>query len=201
MRPITRGPARAIGRLVSVGLLVAALAACGQDQGGQEADAEVGQAIDEALAPLETELAELDERLRSLEASPGGVEPADPATPGVTEVTTTKDYAAIPQPEGRVLTLEGPISSVVGDRAFTLGAEDIGGRGLLVFSPETLAGLIVEEGAVVRVTGMVRDSFSLDEAAEVGVEITDPESYRDLEGVEWIDATVVSAAPDNATQQ
>ena len=103
---------------------------------------------------------------------------------------------------GEQVTVSGNVSSTPTDSAFTLGADDVGGEGLLVVSAQNVGDqALVETGANLQVQGTVREGFNAEEVAtELGIEWTDSEALSAFEGENYLVAESISEAQELETQ-
>ena len=193
-------PIRRTLMLLSVLVLALGLAACGDESTGSEAGADVQEIVNDAVAPLESEIGELSDRVGALENAGEAV-----ASEGdrLSAPLTAAEYGADPdQYVGQQVTISGTVSSLVGDHGFTIGADDIGGEGLLVVSSDDVGQQqLVETGAIVQVTGTVMEGFSAETVAnDLGVEFADPTVYSAFEGENYLQAQNVSEAAESTEQ-
>lgn len=205
MEQTTHKRLRRLLMLVGAIVLSLGLAACGDESTGPEAGADVEEVVGNAVAGIEEDITALEERVTALEdAEPVGAEDAEVGAeePGLAPIGVG-DFAANPdQYVGQEVVVSGTVSSIVGDNAFTIGADDIGGEGLLVVSATSIGQQeLVEQGAVVQVTGTVAEQFSADTVAnDLGIEWEDPEAFAGFEGQNYLNAESVSEATEMTEQ-
>lgn len=204
MRP-TSHTLRRIALLAMSVVLALGLAACGDESTGSETGADVEQIVNDAVAPLQSEIGELSERVGAVEEAVGvGGEDVAGEGQNLSEpLVTPADYAANPdQYVGEQVTISGTVSSLVGDHGFTIGADDIGGEGLLVVSSTQVGQQqLVEPGAIVQVTGTVREGFAAEQVAtELGFDLADPTAYSAFEGENYLAAQNVTEASESTEQ-
>ena len=197
----SHNPIRRILMLVSALVLALGLAACGDEGAGQETGADVQSVVNEAVADLESQISDLETRIGELENQAGFTTEGTAGTEeavgsGVIEATDADQYV------GEQVTVSGNVSSTPTDNAFTLGADDVGGQGLLVVSAQNVGDqALVETGANVQVQGTVREGFNAQEVAtELGIEWTDPEALSAFEGENYLVAESISEAQESETQ-
>ena len=182
--------------LVSAIFLSLGLAACGGgDSAGPEEGAAVEDIVNQAVADLETQIGELESRVAELEA---GITDAEGTVSegGATPAAVAPDvFAGADQFVGEQVTVSGQVGELVGDNAFTIGAET-GAELLVVSSTAVGQQQLVEQGAIVEVTGTVREGFNAEEvASELGVEF-DTGLFSEFEGENYIVADNVTEAPE-----
>ena len=197
-----RTPVRRTLMLLGALVLALGLAACGDEGVGQETGADVQSVVDDAVADLESQISDLETRVGELEGQVGMVTtdgttgPEEAVGSGIIEATEADQYV------GEQVTVSGNVSSTPTDSSFTLGADDIGGEGLLVVSAQNVGDqALVETGANLQVQGTVREGFNAEEVAtELGIEWTDPEALSAFEGENYLVAESISEAQELETQ-
>ena len=175
------------------------LSACADEGVGQEAGADVQSIVNDAVAGLETQISDLETRVGELEGQIGTSTEAGAEEAGGEPLIEAADAD---QYVGEQVTVSGNVSSTPTDSAFTLGADDVGGEGLLVVSAQNVGDqALVESGANVQVQGTVREGFNAEEVAtELGIEWTDPEALSAFEGENYLVAESISEAEEMESQ-
>lgn len=167
----------------SVSMLV--LVGCEEGTEGPEAGASVEDVQDD-LAGFQDDLTALDERLTALEDEVGAVEDTDAAN----DEDVLEDPASL---VGHQVVVSAEVESVIDTQSFTLDGPQ--GPLLVVNATGSDNSDIVEDGAVVQVTGTVREGFNVTEAEqEFGLELDDG-LFADFEDQHYIAADSVTEAP------
>lgn len=167
--------------------VVAALAlmGCESQSAGPEAGADVESIVQEQIQPLEEDITALQDQVDQLESGMGGE----------SSEQTAGDFFADPdQFVGQQVVVSGRVSSLLGgDSSFTISGDVGSGEALLVINATGASDSpVVEQDALVQVTGTVREGFSVtDVEDEFGVELDD-DLYGDYEGDNYIAASNVS---------
>jgi hypothetical protein len=198
MERTTHNRPRRLVTLAGAIVLSLGLAACGDESTGPEAGADVEALVGDAVAGVEEDVAALDERITALEGAEAvGAEDPELAPIGAADLAANPD-----QYVGQEVTVSGTVSSITGDNAFTIGGGDIGGDALLVTSATSVGQQqLVEQGAIVQVTGTVAEQFSADAVADdLGIEWEDPEAFADFAGQNYLIAESVSEATEMTEQ-
>ena len=167
-------------------MLMLALGACESGTEGPEEGASVGDLQDDFTA-LQEDFGALEDRVADLEGTV-----ADGMTDGVEAANPVVDERLFAEPEtfvGQQVTVSAEVDSVIDTHSFTLD----GPQSPLLVVNATGSGdsELVEDGAVVSVTGTVHESFSVtDVENEFGLELDDG-LYTNFEGQNYVAADSV----------
>lgn len=169
--------------------VVAALAlmGCESQSAGPEAGADVESIVQEQIQPLEEDITGLQDQVDQLESGLGG-------GGGSSEQAAGDLFANPDQFVGQQVVVSGRVSSLLGGASsFTISGDVGSGEALLVINATGASDSpVVEQDALVQVTGTVREGFSVtDVEDEFGVELDD-DLYVDYEGDNYIAASSVS---------
>lgn len=175
-----------------VAVLALGLTAC--QTGSNDASAEIDtlrEEIDQRFNNIEDRLTAVEQAQSEVASDLGAADPAD---------TELGDEDVLQDPDaytGELVTTTAVVEQVLTDNAFTIGGP---GESLLVVAASADADMgIVEQGARVRVTGTVSESFDAASVAdEFGVEL-DAEALGTYEGQTYLAADVIGE-PVNAPE-
>lgn len=173
-------------------VLALGLTAC--QTGSNDASAEIDtlrEEIDQRFNNIEDRLTAVEQAQSEVASDLGAADPAD---------TELGDEDVLQDPDaytGELVTTTAVVEQVLTDNAFTIGGP---GESLLVVAASADADMgIVEQGARVRVTGTVSESFDAASVAdEFGVEL-DAEALGTYEGQTYLAADVIGE-PVNAPE-
>jgi len=175
----------ATGAAVLLPALALGTAACEQQSAGPDVGADIQD--------ITTQLGELEERVGTLEEDMAAAGDANTDL-AATDSLGSELYENPERYVGQQVTVSGQITEMLEPGSFVLSGDDVLGDGLLVV--ESSGGRDrFQDGAVVQVTGMVREGFTVADAeAAVGVDL-DNSLYGDYADQHYITAQSVSEAP------